>query len=394
MTQLLNDFLSGSAAWGVLLTLAAFALGTLINKVTGKAIFNPLLLGSIFVIIFLSVCNIPYADYKASAAPVNYLLLPATVALAIPLYEKIDLLKENAAAIIAGISVGTLVSLGSALALALALPGHGSAETEDCGAAPDGSAVYKSFSASAAPEALSATLVLPEGAELAPGEIQPTSRTDEPFADVPESAACTIVLGGHDYDYSAVYADAPMPAPDGNLPEVTWQVGGLTLLLYADGAVGWYDAAAGIQWYCVAWDGGQPLVTAFALMDAQSYTVPTAPEGAAVQGYDLFDLDGETVTQVRFTLNGITWQYRMAPTDDVSETIPDISEFTGGSLTAESTVRWCTALLRWDEGGAGCIIWRDMAPGLVYSLTTDSGASEDALSDMAALVFQPAQDES
>ena len=119
MTQLLNDFLSGSAAWGVLLTLAAFALGTLINKVTGKAIFNPLLLGSIFVIIFLSVCSIPYADYKASAAPVNYLLLPATVALAIPLYEKIDLLKENAAAIIAGIAVGTLVSLGSALALDL-----------------------------------------------------------------------------------------------------------------------------------------------------------------------------------------------------------------------------------------------------------------------------------
>ena len=117
---MLNDFLSGSAAWGVLLTLAAFALGALINRITGKAIFNPLLLGSIFVIIFLSVCKIPYADYKASAAPVNY-LLPATVALAIPLYEKWDLLRENAAAIIAGISVGTLVSLGSALALALAL---------------------------------------------------------------------------------------------------------------------------------------------------------------------------------------------------------------------------------------------------------------------------------
>ena len=65
--------------------------------------------------------NIPYADYKVSASPVNYLLLPATISLAIPLYEKWDLLKENAAAIIAGISVGTLVSLGSALALALAL---------------------------------------------------------------------------------------------------------------------------------------------------------------------------------------------------------------------------------------------------------------------------------
>lgn len=115
MTELLNDFLTGSVAWGVLLTLAAFGLGVLINKVTGKAIFNPLLLGSIFVIVFLSVCNIPYGDYKTSAAPVSYLLLPATVALAIPLYEKLDLLKENAPAIIAGISVGTLVSLGSAL---------------------------------------------------------------------------------------------------------------------------------------------------------------------------------------------------------------------------------------------------------------------------------------
>ena len=141
MTDLLQDFLSGSAAWGVLLTLAAFALGALLNKATGKAIFNPLLesLGftvtginggsigitgdatQIFVIILLSVLNISYADYKVSAAPVNYLLLPATISLAIPLYEKWDLLKENAAAIIAGISVGTLVSLGSALALALAL---------------------------------------------------------------------------------------------------------------------------------------------------------------------------------------------------------------------------------------------------------------------------------
>lgn len=50
MTELLNDFLTGSVAWGVLLTLAAFGLGVLINKVTGKAIFNPLLLGSAFAL--------------------------------------------------------------------------------------------------------------------------------------------------------------------------------------------------------------------------------------------------------------------------------------------------------------------------------------------------------
>ena len=95
MMELLNEFLSSSVAWGVLLTLAAFALGALVNRVTGKAFFNPLLLGAIFVIVFLSICGISYADYKVSAAPVNYLLLPATVALAIPLYEKLDLLKQT-----------------------------------------------------------------------------------------------------------------------------------------------------------------------------------------------------------------------------------------------------------------------------------------------------------
>ena len=92
MTELLNAFLTGSVAWGVLLTLAAFGLGVLINRVTGKAIFTPLLLGSIFVIVFLSVCNIPYGDYKTSAAPVSYLLLPATVGFCISVYETLYLI--------------------------------------------------------------------------------------------------------------------------------------------------------------------------------------------------------------------------------------------------------------------------------------------------------------
>ena len=92
---MLNDFLSTSATWGVLLTLAAFGLGTLINHKTGKAVFNPLLLGTVFVIVFLSVCGIPYESYKASSSPVSYLLLPATVSLAVPLYEKWDLLRKN-----------------------------------------------------------------------------------------------------------------------------------------------------------------------------------------------------------------------------------------------------------------------------------------------------------
>ena len=70
------EFLQGSAVWGILLTILGYGLGFLINKKTGKAWCNPLLLGILFVILVLSLAKIPYEDYKASAAPLQYLLLP------------------------------------------------------------------------------------------------------------------------------------------------------------------------------------------------------------------------------------------------------------------------------------------------------------------------------
>ena len=253
---------------------------------------------------------------------------------------------------------GALAACFCAAALALALWQPWSAGIGDntAGADADFGAMDKSFSVAMPPvsdaELLSASLALPEGASLTSGY---QWRQDGEGAVT--GVSCTVLLDGYDYDYGAAYASQPLPAPDGTLPTDTWQVNGLTLLVYDDGAVGWYDTSAGIQWYCVAWDGGEPLVTAF-------------------------------------TLNSVTWHYRMAPTLDVSETIPDISAFTGGSLTAEGRLRWCPTVLRWDAGGAGCIIWRDIAPGLAYSLTADTGASEKTLADMAALVFKPAQEES
>lgn len=112
------EFLQQCGSWGVLATLAAYAAGVWVNRKTGKALFNPLLMGSIFVIVFLSCFGVPYADYKSSAQPVNWLLMPATVSLAIPLYEKWELLEKNLAAIFASIAAGVLTSLGSVLALA------------------------------------------------------------------------------------------------------------------------------------------------------------------------------------------------------------------------------------------------------------------------------------
>ena len=62
------DFIQSIGVWGVALTLGAFALGTWINKKTGQASWNPLLLGSIFVIVFLSLVQIPFGAYKESVS--------------------------------------------------------------------------------------------------------------------------------------------------------------------------------------------------------------------------------------------------------------------------------------------------------------------------------------
>ena len=56
--------------------------------------------------------------YNQTAKYLSYLLTPATVALAIPLYQKITLLKKNGLAVFLGILSGVLSSLLSVLAMA------------------------------------------------------------------------------------------------------------------------------------------------------------------------------------------------------------------------------------------------------------------------------------
>lgn len=114
----MTELLTQGAVWGVLLTVGAYALGFVLQKKTGRAWCNPLLLASLFVILFLRLCRVPYPDYQAGAAPVSFLLLPATVSLAVPLYEQWEALRKNAAAILSGIGAGVLVSVGAILILA------------------------------------------------------------------------------------------------------------------------------------------------------------------------------------------------------------------------------------------------------------------------------------
>ena len=81
-------------------------------------ILNPLLVSILFVVGFLILFDIDYDMYNQTAKYLSYLLTPATVALAIPLYQKITLLKKNGLAVFLGILSGVLSSLLSVLAMA------------------------------------------------------------------------------------------------------------------------------------------------------------------------------------------------------------------------------------------------------------------------------------
>lgn len=115
----MNEFIQSSVTFGVVLSLAAYEIGLFIKRKTKKGFCNPLLIAIVLVIFCLYVFEIDYESYQNSAKYLSYLLTPATVCLAIPLYRQASLLRKNYKAILGGIITGTLVSLCSVFALAV-----------------------------------------------------------------------------------------------------------------------------------------------------------------------------------------------------------------------------------------------------------------------------------
>lgn len=116
---MLND-LTQSVFFGAVLTLGAYEIGLACKKKWRLAIFNPLLIAIILVVSALALLKIPNEVYQSGAKYISYLLTPATVCLAVPLYEQLSLLKKNALAIFAGIIAGVLTSVTLVLLFAAA----------------------------------------------------------------------------------------------------------------------------------------------------------------------------------------------------------------------------------------------------------------------------------
>ncbi len=106
-----------SPLFGFFLSIIAFQIGLYINKKTGKAIFNPLIISMVIIIGLLGSLNIEFESYNKGGSIITFFIGPATVLLAVPLYRQIERFKESAVPILVGISVGTIIGISSIIVL-------------------------------------------------------------------------------------------------------------------------------------------------------------------------------------------------------------------------------------------------------------------------------------
>lgn len=115
----MTELFETSVFFGVVISLLGYEIGLFLKRKLKKALFNPLLIAILFVMAFLKIFHVDYQIYNEGAKPISYLLTPATVCLAIPLYRQLELLKSHKKAILFGITAGVLASLLSVLGLSV-----------------------------------------------------------------------------------------------------------------------------------------------------------------------------------------------------------------------------------------------------------------------------------
>jgi len=103
----------------VLLTLIAYQVGLSLQRKFKSALFNPILIAVVIVLCYLSVTGTPYGQYKQGTAYISWLMTPATVCLAIPMYEQLQILRRNFSMMLVGILCGSVACITMVLVFAL-----------------------------------------------------------------------------------------------------------------------------------------------------------------------------------------------------------------------------------------------------------------------------------
>jgi len=118
----MTEYITTHPLFGLLITLLFYQLGLFLYQRSGKnAFFQPIVIGIVAVTGCLLVLNIPYAIYFKSAKPLHYLLGPAIVALAIPLYLNIRRIRNVFIPILITIVSMCLINIAVVVAIAWVL---------------------------------------------------------------------------------------------------------------------------------------------------------------------------------------------------------------------------------------------------------------------------------
>jgi len=117
----MTEWLESIDVLPIAVTLAAFWVGQRCQKKWKSPLLNPILIGGVLVIGFLLLTGISPAIYRAGTGKLSWLMTPATVSLAIPMYEQLQVLKKNHRAILVGAASGAVSSMGMLLVAGLVL---------------------------------------------------------------------------------------------------------------------------------------------------------------------------------------------------------------------------------------------------------------------------------
>ncbi len=109
------DLFTDTVYWGIFISVGSYIVCDNIQRKKKLFFLNPLLSATVLTIIFLFVFNVKYEEYFEKTNLLYYLLSPATVCLAVPLYEQISVLRKNIRAIIGGIVAGVFAGMTSIL---------------------------------------------------------------------------------------------------------------------------------------------------------------------------------------------------------------------------------------------------------------------------------------
>lgn len=112
----MNSVLS-SPMFGIVLCVAAFALGTAIYQKVKSPLANPLLIAIALVILILKAFHISLESFQLGGDIITMFLAPATVVLALSVYRQMEILKKHFLPILAGCLAGAVTSMTSAFLL-------------------------------------------------------------------------------------------------------------------------------------------------------------------------------------------------------------------------------------------------------------------------------------